>query len=205
MRERPVKTPWLKPGVFVGALVPLAAILVRAKTGGLGANPIAEALNELGLVALVFLVTSLACTPLRTLFGWTWPVRIRRELGLFSFFYALAHVGTYAGLDQSFDLGAIFDDVSKRRFIFVGFATFVLLIPLAATSTRAAIRRLGFVKWKRIHRLSYLAGGLAAIHFLWRVKRVTSEPLTYAAIVACLLLVRLFVFLESRASASRAS
>jgi methionine sulfoxide reductase heme-binding subunit len=193
--------PWLKPGVRAGALVPLAAILIRAKTGGLGADPIAEALNQLGLVALVFLVASLACTPLRLAFGWSWPVRIRRELGLIAFFYALAHVSTYAGLDQSLDLRAIFADVTKRKFIFVGFATFVLLVPLAATSTGAAVRRLGFVRWKRLHRLSYVAGGLAAIHFLWRVKRVTSEPLTYAGIVAGLLLVRLFVFWRSRPSA----
>jgi methionine sulfoxide reductase heme-binding subunit len=182
--------PWLKPAVFVGALVPLAAILLRATTGALGADPIAEALNLLGLVALIFLVASLACTPLKTLLGWTWPIRIRRELGLFAFFYALVHASTYLGLDQGFDFRAVWADVTKRKFIFVGFAAFLLLIPLAATSTRAAVRRLGFVVWKRIHRLAYLAATLGAIHFFWRVKRDTREPLAYAAVLTLLLLVR---------------
>jgi len=198
-RRRPQQT-WLKPGVFLGALVPLAAILIRAQTGALGADPIAEALNQLGLVALIFLVASLACSPLKTVFGWTWPIRIRRELGLFSFFYALAHVSTYTGLDQSFDVRAIFADVTERKFIFVGFAAFVLLVPLAATSTGAAVRRLGFVSWKRLHRLAYVAGVLVAIHFLLRVKIITTEPLAYAVIVAGLLLVRLVALKRSRPS-----
>ena len=186
--------PWLKPGLFVGGLVPLAAILMRAETGALGADPIAEALNQLGLVALIFLVASLACSPLKTILGWPWPIRIRRELGLFAFFYALVHVSTYTGLDQSFDFRAIFADVTERQFIFVGFAAFVLLVPLAATSTGAAVRRLGFVRWKRLHRLAYVAAVLVAIHFLLRVKVVTTEPLAYAVIVGGLLLVRIVAF-----------
>jgi sulfoxide reductase heme-binding subunit YedZ len=189
--------------VFVGALAPVATIAIRAGTGRLGADPIAEALNQLGLVALIFLVASLACSPLQRIFRWKWPARLRRELGLFAFFYALAHVSTYAGIDQSFGFHAIFADVTKRPFIFVGFAAFVILIPLAATSTGAAVRRLGFVRWKRLHRLAYVAGGLGAVHFLWRVKRVTMEPLTYAAIVGCLLLLRLVLFRPPRASAPR--
>src|SRR5207253_2901399 len=118
---------------------PLAAILLRAWRGELGANPIAQALNQLGLVALVFLVAALACTPLKTLFGWTWPTRLRRMLGLFGFFYGLLHVSTYTVLDQVLDWHAISEDVTKRKFIFVGFAAFVLLVPLAATSTSAAL------------------------------------------------------------------
>src|SRR6185369_1012816 len=105
--------PWLKPGILVGALAPLAAILMRARSGGLGANPIAEALNELGLVALALLIASLALTPLRTVFGWTWPIRVRRTVGLLAFFYATLHVSVYAGLDQAFDWRAIAADVSK--------------------------------------------------------------------------------------------
>jgi sulfoxide reductase heme-binding subunit YedZ len=185
----------------VGGLVPLAAILMGVRTGALGADPIAEGLNRLGLVALIFLVASLACTPLKTVLGWTWPIRIRRELGLFAFFYALLHVSTYTGLDQSFDFRAIFADVTERKFIFVGFAAFVLLTPLAATSTNAAVRRLGFVKWKRLHRFVYVAGILAAIHFLLRVKVVTTEPLAYAAIIAGLLFLRLVANRRSRSSA----
>ena len=183
--------PWLKPGVFVGSLVPLVVILLRGAAGELGANPIAEALNQLGLVALVFVVAALACTPLKSMLGWTWPIRLRRMLGLFGFFYAVLHVATYTGLDQGLDWRAIWDDVTKRKFIFVGFAAFVLLIPLAATSTSGALKRLGYTRWKRLHRLAYVAPILAVIHFTWRVKRDTSEPLTYAVVLAALLIVRL--------------
>src|SRR5262249_38269948 len=133
--------PWLKPAVFVGSLTPVAALLIRGLYGELGANPISQVLNQLGLMALVFLVAALACTPLKIFFGWTWPIRLRRMLGLFAFFYATLHVSTYAGLDQVLDWRAIFDDVIKRKFIFVGFAAFVLLIPLAMTSTSTAVKR----------------------------------------------------------------
>lgn len=197
-RKQPL--PWLKPGVFVGSLVPLATIAARAFTGGLGADPVAEALNQLGLVALIFLVASLACTPLKTLLGWTWPIRIRRELGLFAFFYAALHVTTYSGIDQSLNLRAIFADVVKRKFIFVGFAAFVLLIPLAVTSTQDSVRRLGFVRWKRIHRLAYVAGCLAAVHFIWRVKADLLEPLLYAGMLALLLLVRAVSYARARSA-----
>jgi len=190
--------PWLKPGVFAGALVPLAVIVWRAASGSLGADPIAVALNQLGLVALIFLVASLACTPLKTLFGWTWPVRIRRELGLFAFFYAVLHVTTYSGIDQRLNLRAILQDVLKRKFIFVGFAAFVLLVPLAVTSTQDSVKRLGFARWKRIHRLAYVAGCLAAIHFIWRVKADLREPLLYAGVLTALLLVRAVSYARSR-------
>jgi len=192
--------PWLKPGVFAGALVPLAAIIVRGAQGGLGANPIDQALNQLGLVALIFLVAALACTPLKTLFGWTWPIRLRRMLGLFAFFYALLHVLTYSGLDQGLAWAAIWKDVTKRKFIFVGFAAFVLLIPLAATSTAGAVKRLGFARWKLLHRLAYVAAALGAIHFFLRVKKDVREPLVYAAVLGALLLIRLAVYLRSRAT-----
>jgi methionine sulfoxide reductase heme-binding subunit len=204
-RRRPAGPhPWLKPAIFVGSLTPLAAILWRAATSTLGANPIAETLNLLGLSALIFLTASLACTPLKTLLGWTWPIRVRRMVGLYAFFYALLHVLVYAGLDQGLAWRAIWADVTKRKFIFVGFAAFVMLVPLATTSTQAAVRRLGFVAWKRLHRLAYLAGGLAVIHFIWRVKKDISEPMTYASIIAVLLTVRIVVYARSRlAQASR--
>ena len=194
--------PWLKPGVFAGALVPLAAILVRGVQGRLGANPIDQAMNQLGLVALIFLVAALACTPLKTLFGWTWPIRLRRMLGLFGFFYALLHVLTYSGIDQGLDWAAIWADVTKRKFIFVGFAAFVLLVPLAATSTAGAVRRLGFARWKLLHRLAYVAPALGAIHFFLRVKKDVREPLVYAAVLGALLLVRVAFYLRGRATAS---
>lgn len=196
--------PWLKPAVFAGALVPLAFLLLRAARSGLGANPIAEALNELGLTAFVLLLASLACSPAREALGWTWAIGLRRMLGLFAFFYACLHFTTYAVLDQGLHLQAIWADVTKRKFIFVGFAAFVLLIPLAATSTAASVRRLGFPRWKRLHRLVYLSGLLAAIHFWLRVKKDVREPAVYAAVLAVLLLARILVRLRDRRRRSAA-
>ena len=196
----PRRRRWLKPAVFAGALAPLAAILWNAAHGNLGANPIAEALNELGLTALVLLLASLACTPLREIFNWPWAVGVRRMLGLFAFFYAALHATTYAFLDQGGRLSAIFADVTKRPFIFAGFAAFLLLIPLAATSTAASVRRLGFPRWKRLHRLVYLAGALAVFHFLLRVKKDVSEPVVYIAILATFLLARIVLFWRKRAA-----
>ena len=183
--------PFLKPAVFAGSLFPVVALAIRAARGQLGANPIATGLNQLGLVALVFLVASLACTPLKLLFGWTWPIRIRRMLGLFAFFYALVHVATYSGIDQGFDWKAILADVTQRKFIFVGFAAFVLLIPLAATSTDKMVRRLGFARWKLLHRSAYVAAILGVIHFVWRVKKDLTQPAIFAALLAALLAVRI--------------
>jgi sulfoxide reductase heme-binding subunit YedZ len=195
---RAVPLPWLKPGIFLGALAPLLSILMRANTKTLSANPIAQVENELGLAALIFLVASLACTPARWLFGWTWPQRVRRELGLFAFFYAVLHVATYLFADQWLDLRAIVDDVVKRPFITVGFLAFVLMVPLAVTSTSASVRRLGFRRWTRLHQLAYLAGILAAIHFVWRVKIDVSQPLTYALVLGILLAVRLVFWIRQR-------
>src|SRR5207248_4642965 len=138
--------------------------------GTLNADPIAQIENELGLTALILLVASLACTPARQLFGWTWPRRIRRELGLFAFFYAALHFLVYLTLDQAFDWLAIWSDVAERPFITVGFLALVLMAPLALTSTSASVRRLGFRRWTRLHQLAYVAGVLAVVHFIWRVK-----------------------------------
>jgi sulfoxide reductase heme-binding subunit YedZ len=201
--RRVAPLPWLKPGIFIGALAPLASLALRASQGALSADPIAQVENELGLTALIFLVASLACTPARRLLGWTWPTRIRRELGLFAFFYASLHVLTYLVPDQGLDLGAIVEDIAKRPFITVGFLAFVLLAPLALTSTTASIRRLGYRRWQRLHQLAYAAGVLAVIHFVWRVKIDVSQPLIYASILGALLLVRVAVWLRQR-SASRA-
>jgi len=184
-------------------LAPLASIALRASQGALSANPIAEAENELGLTALIFLVASLACTPARRLLGWTWPTRVRRELGLFAFFYAVLHFLTYLMLDQGFDLLGIVGDIAQRPFITVGFLALVLLVPLAFTSTTASIRRLGYRRWQRLHQLAYVAGVLAVVHFIWRVKIDVSQPLIYASVLGVLLLVRVVVWLRQR-SANRA-
>jgi methionine sulfoxide reductase heme-binding subunit len=184
--------PWLKPAVFTGALLPLAALAVRGARGQLTADPIAFLLNQFGLLTLIFLIATLALTPLRKLSGWTWPIRIRRMLGLFSFFYACLHFLTYAVVDQGLDLGAIGQDIIKRNFILVGFLAWLLLIPLAWTSTNGAVRRLGAARWQRLHRLVYLIGCLGILHFVWRVKKDYSEPIAYGAVVAALLLFRVW-------------
>jgi len=190
--------PWLKPAVFTGSLVPLVVTSGEALLGRLGANPIAEALNRLGLTALIFLVAALACTPLKATFGWTWPIRLRRMIGLFGFFYALLHLMTYVGIDQGFDTRAILADITKRKFIYIGFAAFVTLIPLAATSTAASVRRLGFVRWKRLHRLAYVAAALGVVHFILRVKKDLREPVVYGIVLTALLLARVAVQLHAR-------
>jgi sulfoxide reductase heme-binding subunit YedZ len=172
--------------------MPLAALMVRAAQGRLGANPISEALNQLGLLALIFLVATLALTPIRRLTGWPWPIRIRRMLGLFSFFYATLHFTLYLAIDQGFDLAVVWEDITKRPFIFVGFAALVLMTPLAITSTNGWVRRLGAGRWQRLHRLVYGVAVLAAVHFLWRVKADYSEPAAYASVLGALLLFRVW-------------
>jgi methionine sulfoxide reductase heme-binding subunit len=190
--------PWLKPGIFIGALVPLASLLFRAATGQLPTNPIAVAQNETGLTALILLLASLACTPAKRVFGWTWQMRVRRELGLFAFFYSVVHFAIYLVLDQFFDANAIVADIVKRPFITVGFAALVLLIPLAITSTKSWVRRLGYQRWYRLHQLVYVAGALAVVHFIWRVKIDLSQPLTYALVLAVLLGLRVMIWLQKR-------
>ena len=195
--------PWLKPAVFTGSIVPFAATIYFAFTGRLGANPISESLNRFGLLALIFLILSLACTPLKSLFGWTWPIRIRKMLGLFAFFYGSAHFLTYAGLDQAFAWGKLFEDVTKRGFIVVGAIALVLMIPLAITSTSGMLKRLGFARWKRLHRLAYAAAGLGVVHFVWKVKKDMTEPLIYGAVLAVLLALRLLPDRKSKAEVRR--
>jgi methionine sulfoxide reductase heme-binding subunit len=194
------KLPWLKPSVFVGALAPLAAIAIRGYRGSLGANPIERALNQVGLLALVFLVASLACTPLKTAFGFTWPIRVRKMLGLYAFFYASLHFFIYVVLDRGLDLAALGKDIGKRPFIVVGVFALVLLVPLAVTSTAKMVKRLGFARWKRLHKLAYLAAALGVVHFFLRVKKDVSEPLVYGAILGVLFAVRIgSALLERRA------
>jgi sulfoxide reductase heme-binding subunit YedZ len=182
--------PWLKPGVLLGSLIPLGLMILKATQGRLGADPIAIALNRLGLLALIMLVASLSATPLRLVLGWSWPLRLRRMLGLLAFLYASLHLLVYAVVDQGLALAAIAKDVAERKFITVGFAAFMLLVPLAATSPHRVRRWLGPKRWQRLHRLAYVAGTLAAVHFVWRVKRDLTEPAIYICVVAALLLVR---------------
>ena len=191
MAPRSPPLPWLKPGLFVGALAPLAVLLWRAAHGTLGADAIAVGLNQLGYLALALLMAALACTPLKILTGWTWPIRVRRMLGLFAFFYASLHLLTYVGIDQQLDWPVLWGDVTQRKFMIVGFLAFLCLAPLAWTSTDASVRRLGFKRWKALHRLAYVAGLLAVVHFTWRVKSDVRVPMTWAAILGVLFLVRI--------------
>jgi len=188
---RPERYPWLKPGVVIGSLVPLGFLVWDAAYGRLGADPVAIALNRLGLCALILLLACLTATPLRLRFGQTWLLRLRRLLGLLAFFYASLHVLLYAVVDQGAALGAIVADVTQRKFITAGFLAWFTLVPLAATSTSRARRWLGPLRWQRLHRLVYLAALLAAVHFIWRVKRDLTQPLVYATLLGLLLLVRL--------------
>jgi sulfoxide reductase heme-binding subunit YedZ len=196
--------PWLKPAVFTGSLVPLAALAIRAACGTLGPNAIAEGMNQLGLLALIFLIASLTSTPLKTLTGHSWPIRIRKMLGLFSFFYAALHLLTYVGLDQVLDGKAILKDITERRFILVGFLAFVLLVPLALTSTAKMVKRLGFTFWKRLHRLAYAAATLGVIHFVLRVKKDVSEPAVYGSILALLFAIRIASYLKAKVAPAAA-
>jgi methionine sulfoxide reductase heme-binding subunit len=182
---------WLKPGVLIGSLVPLAVIVARALHGTLGANPIAEALNQFGLLALIFLIASLAPTPLKLVLDWKWPLRVRRMVGLLAFFYATLHLLTYALLDRAGELATLLEDLSKRPFVTVGFLAWCMLVPLAITSTHKSIKRLGFARWKLLHRLSYAAAALGIVHFLWRVKKDASQPLMYGLVLGLLLGIRL--------------
>lgn len=184
----------LKIPVFLLCLVPLVRLLFETfGVGGLslGANPVEELIHRLGIWGLNFLLITLAVTPLRRLTGQAWLVQFRRMLGLFAFFYVLMHFLAYAGIDQRFDLGAILEDVLERPYITVGFTALLLLVPLALTSTRGMMRRLGG-NWKRLHRLVYVAAVLGAWHFYWQVKLDTLEPTIYATILAALLGYRLW-------------
>ncbi|HTP49102.1 MAG TPA: protein-methionine-sulfoxide reductase heme-binding subunit MsrQ [Anaeromyxobacteraceae bacterium] len=180
----------LKPAAFVLCLAPLAKMGVDAFTGGLGANPIEAVLNRLGFWTLTLLALTLVPTPAKDLLGLAWPVRVRRMVGLFAFTYASLHFAFYVGVDKFFDWRTIGVDLTKRPFIMVGFAALLVLAPLAITSTDGWVRRLGYRRWKRLHRLSYAAAALAIVHFLWRVKADHRRPLMFAAAFAVLLAAR---------------
>jgi sulfoxide reductase heme-binding subunit YedZ len=200
----PVRLRALKAAVFLLALAPLARLVlggVLGWFGGLGANPVELVTRSTGTWTLVFLCFALAVTPLRRLSGWMWLQRLRRMLGLFAFFYGLLHFVTYLWLDQWFDVGAVVKDVIRRPFITMGFLAFVLMIPLAVTSTDGMIRRLGR-RWGRLHRLVYVVAIAAVLHYWWHKsgKNDYSEVGWYAATLALLLGWRLVDRLRARAA-----
>jgi sulfoxide reductase heme-binding subunit YedZ len=194
-RTRPAQRPsgsraWLRWAAHALSLVPLALLLWDFTTNNLTANPIQEITFRTGWAALVWLILSLAVTPTNLLFGWKQVMLLRRPLGLYAFFYATLHLLTFAVLDFGLSPGLIWQAVVEKRYVLVGFAAFVLLLPLAVTSTKGWQRRLG-KNWKRLHWAVYLAAPLAVVHFVWLVKSDIREPLIYGAIVAGLLALRL--------------
>lgn len=195
----------LKPILFVAALLPLAALVVRGFQQELGANPIEVITHQTGLWTLILLLASLAITPLRRITGLHWLIQYRRMIGLFAFFYGCLHLMTYLWLDQFFDFGSIAHDVYKRPFITAGFTSWLLLLPLALTSTQRAIRRLGR-RWQLLHRLAYFAAFAAVVHFIWLVKRDISEPVMYATVFGVLMAIRIFFWLRgTRRAPSRSA
>jgi sulfoxide reductase heme-binding subunit YedZ len=189
----------LKPLIFAASLGPLAYLLAGALQGSLGANPIETITRSTGTWTLRFLLLALAITPLRRLSGWNEIIRVRRMLGLFAFFYASLHLLTYVWLDQFFDWSSIVKDVAKRPFITAGFSAFLLLVPLALTSTAGMVRRLGGRAWRRLHRLAYVAPALGVVHYWWLVKADIRPPRNYGIVLGVLLLARLYASLRGGA------
>jgi sulfoxide reductase heme-binding subunit YedZ len=204
----PQQTRWLshlgKPLVFGASLLPLAWLCWLGWQAQLGANPVETLSHRTGDWSLRFLLLTLAVTPLRRLSGWNWLQKYRRMLGLFAFFYVCLHFSVYLIFDQFFDLAGIAEDVVKRPYITVGFAGWLLLIPLAATSTHGMMKRLGR-NWQRLHRLVYLIGVLGVLHYLWLVKADLTEPLLYGGLLGVLLGYRLWWWRSHSATVNRST
>jgi sulfoxide reductase heme-binding subunit YedZ len=189
----------LKPIVFTLALLPLLRLGVLGWLGELGANPIETITHQTGLWTLTLLLVTLAITPVRRVTGQLWLIQYRRMLGLFAFFYAVLHMLTYVWLDQFFDFHAMLKDIVKRPFITMGSAAFLMLVPLALTSTQGAIRRLGR-RWQQLHRLVYGSAVAGVIHYVWLVKKDIRQPMIYALVLTALLGYRVFAAVLKRYS-----
>lgn len=203
MNRQQLVTRVLKPAIFVAALVPFALLVWGATHDALGANPVETITFTTGDWSLRFLLITLCVTPVRRITGWHELVRVRRMLGLFAFFYVCLHFSTYLVLDAFFDLRYILEDITDRTYITLGFTSFVLLIPLAVTSTDAMVRRLGGRRWRTLHRLAYVAATGGVLHFLWLVKADLREPLIYLGILLVLFLARV-PFVADRLAGLRA-
>jgi sulfoxide reductase heme-binding subunit YedZ len=184
--------------VFLAALLPVARLAWRALHEGLGANPIEVITHSTGDWTLIFVLLTLSITPLRRLTRQYWLIGLRRMVGLFAFFYGTLHFTTYIWLDKFFDVHEMVKDIYKRPFITIGFSAFVLMIPLAVTSTSWSIRRLGGKNWQRLHRLIYLTAILGVIHYIWLVKADKRKPFEYGIVLAILLLYRVGAWLSGR-------
>lgn len=189
-RAEPLVRRSIRPALWLLVLAPIAWMVARAVQGDLGANPIERLEVETGKWTLRLLAGSLAVTPLITFTRWGWLITQRRFLGLAAFFYAAMHLNVYVGLDHFFDIDDIVQDVLKHLYVTVGMSAFLMLVPLAITSTKGWIRRLGGTRWKRLHRLVYVAATAGCVHFLWAVKKDKTEPLVYATIFLVLFALR---------------
>jgi sulfoxide reductase heme-binding subunit YedZ len=193
---------YLKPAVFLACLVPLGLLVWRGFHRSLGANPIEFITHSTGNWTLIFLLLTLSVTPLRKLSRLYWLISFRRMLGLFAFFYGFLHLMTYVWLDKFFDVHEMLHDIAKRKFITAGMTAFVLMIPLAVTSTKWAIRKLG-KRWQMLHWLIYFSAAAGVIHYIWLVKADLKKPLEYAAVLGALLLYRVFAWIAPRVSSPR--
>jgi len=194
---------WLKLAIFPACLVPLALLFWKAATANLGANPIEAITHSTGDWTLRLLLVTLAITPLRRLTGQLWLIGLRRMVGLFAFFYGCLHFLTFIWLDQGFDVHSMIKDVYKRPFITLGFTAYVLLIPLAVTSTRKMIQRLGGRRWQWLHRLIYVSAMAAIVHFTWAMKKDIHRPIEYGIVLGVLLGYRVVVWAMSALAAKR--
>jgi methionine sulfoxide reductase heme-binding subunit len=189
--------------IFAACLLPLAYIGWKFKADKLGANPIRELEIETGLWTLRFLAITLSITPARRTFGWNWLVKYRRMLGLFTFFYACVHLSMWAGVDWFFAWGDMWKEIVKHKYILIGMLTWLILLPLAITSTKGWVRRLG-KRWAKLHRLVYVAAITGTIHYLWAVKKDTFFPVVYLAVFCMLLGYRLVLARNGRSRGARA-
>lgn len=188
---------------FLACLTPAGLLTYRAfVTGDLGVNPVETLTHETGQWALRFLLASLAITPIRRLTGWNRVIVFRRMLGLFAFFYAILHLSVWMVFDHYFTLATMLEDIAKRPFITMGTIALLLMVPLALTSTKWAIRKMGR-RWQALHRLVYVSAVAAVIHFIWKEKVIIDETLVYAGVLAALLGIRLVLAIRSRAAARR--
>src|SRR6202162_1944158 len=190
----------IKIAIFLAALIPLERLVWKALHNALGANPIEVITHATGDWTLILILTTLSITPLRRITRQYWMIGVRRMIGLFAFFYGCLHFTTYIWLDKFFNVHEMLKDIAKRPFITIGFSAFVLMIPLALTSTAGSIRRLGGRNWQRLHRLIYLTAILGVVHYPWLVKADLRKPLEYGAVLCTLLLYRLGVWVSEQVS-----
>lgn len=194
---------YLKPMIFLACLAPLGILVWRGFHSALGANPIEAITHATGDWTLRFLLITLSITPLRRFTRQYWLIGLRRMLGLFAFFYGVLHLMTYVWLDKFFDVHEMLADIAKRKFITAGMTAFTLMIPLALTSTKWSIRKLGGKRWQALHRLIYASAAAGVIHYIWLVKADLKKPLEYATVFGALLLYRILSWIVSRASVTR--